>query len=156
MAAAEVALTQWSADGSDVLPSTPQQIDGPAKRQSTAIRVPMEFEVRGGRREIILPLGAETEPKAQANGPLVVALGKAFRWQKMLEEGEVGSLSALANQAGLDRSYVSRILGLVVLAPDIVKAILAGREPDGLSVAQLLNDVPMAWEQQRVQLDMSA
>jgi hypothetical protein len=87
---------------------------------------------------------------------LAVALGKAFKWQKMLEVGEARSLSALADQVGLDRSYVRRILRLVDLAPDIVQAIVAGHEPNGLSLAQLLNDVPMEWEQQRMQLGMPA
>ena len=134
--------------------------DGPAvpdkDGQTLDVRVPMEFKVRGGRKEIILPPGAAAEPQAQPNGPLAVALGKAFKWQKMLEAGQIESVSALANRVGLDRSYVRRILGLVVLAPDIVKAILEGREPNGLSLAQLLNDVPMAWEQQRARLGMTA
>jgi hypothetical protein len=124
--------------------------------QTMDVQVPMEFKVRGGRREIILPPGAETEPKAESNRPLVVALGKAFRWQKVLESGEVSSLTALANQVGLDRSYVGRMLQLADLAPDIVQAIVAGREPDGLSVAQLLGDVPVVWQEQRMRLGAPA
>jgi len=134
--------------------------NGPARLdtegQTLDLRVPMEFKVRGGRKEIILPPDAETEPQAQPNGPLAVALGKAFRWQKMLEEGEVGSLSALASRGGMDRSYVGRMLQLAYLAPDIVQAIVDGCEPDGLSLGQLLGNVPMKWEQQREQLGMPA
>jgi hypothetical protein len=86
----------------------------------------------------------------------VVALAKAFRWQKMLEMGEAGSLSTLAEQVGVDRSYVGRMLQLADLAPDIVQAIVDGRESDGLSVGQLLGDVPMGWEEQRVRLRVPA
>ena len=127
--------------------------DGPAvpdkDGQTLDAGVAMEFKVRGGRKEIVLPPGAEAGLKAQPNGTLVVAVGKAFRWRKMLEAGEVGSLSALADRVGLDRSYVGRMLQLADLAPDIVQAIVAGREPDGLSLGQLLGDVPVGWEEQR-------
>ena len=57
--------------------------------QTVDIRVPMEFKTRGGRKEIILPAGAGTEPKAQPNRPLVLALARAYRWQRMIDSGEV-------------------------------------------------------------------
>ena len=54
-------------------------------------------------------------------------------------------------RAGLDRSYVRRILALASLAPDIVEAIVEGREPSGLSLARLVKEMPMGWEEQRAQ-----
>ncbi len=62
--------------------------------QTLDIRVPMAFKVRGGRKEILLPPDAEAEPQAQPNGPLAVALAKAFKWENMLETGQVESVSA--------------------------------------------------------------
>ena len=54
----------------------------------------------------------------------------------------------------LDRSYVDRILRLTLLAPDIVDAIVAGREPSGLSLARLNNRLPLHWEDQRKRLGL--
>ncbi|HUT59848.1 MAG TPA: hypothetical protein VNA25_18540 [Phycisphaerae bacterium] len=76
--------------------------DGPdemAEEGRTAdLRVPMEFKVRGGRKEIILPPDAESEPepKAKRNQPLVLALARAHRWQRMIDSDDVGAFDKLA------------------------------------------------------------
>ena len=113
------------------------------------VHVPMEFKVRGGRKEIILPPDANTTPDVGPQRPLVVALARAFRWQKMLDTGQAGSIADLARKYDVDRSYVSRILQLTALAPNIVEAILAGKEPSGLSLGTLRGGVPVRWEEQR-------
>lgn len=74
---------------------------------------------------------AAAPPKPQPQRPLVVALAKAFKWQKMMESGEVGSIKELARRNHINPSYIARILRLATLAPDIVEAILDGREPSG-------------------------
>jgi len=129
------------------------QGDGPAEPgkdgQTVDVHVPMEFKRRGGRKEIVLPPDAETEPKAQQNRPLVLALARAHRWQRMIDSGEVPGVEAIAAQHGVDRAYVSRILGLTALAPDIIGAILAGHEPDGISLSKLHGEMPLCWQEQR-------
>jgi len=108
----------------------------------------MTFKVRGGRKEIILPQEAETEPKFQPNRPLVVALGKAYKWQEMLDSGEVGSFDELAARYGVDRSYIGRILKLMTLAPRITEVILSGTEPSSLSLRKLNRNLPLLWGEQ--------
>jgi site-specific DNA recombinase len=129
------------------------QGDGPVELgqdgQTVAIRVPMEFKVRGGRKEIILPAGAEAEPKAHPTQPMVLALARGHRWQRMLDAGSVPSVEAIAAQHGVDRTYVGRMLQLASLAPDIVQAILAGKEPSGISLSRLREGIPAMWEEQR-------
>ena len=120
------------------------------------IQVPMEFKIRGGRKEIILPPDAHTTPDVGPQRPLVLALARVFRWQEMLDTGEVGSLAELAHKHDVDRSYVGRMLKLTSLAPDIVEAILAGNEPSGLSLGTLREGVPLGWEQQRCALGGAA
>jgi len=134
------------------------QGDGPAANglvepgkdgQTVDVRAPMEFKVRGGRKEIILPAGAETEPKARPNRALVLALARAHRWQRMIETGEVPGMEAFAERHGVSRTYVARILQLTSLAPELAQAVLAGTEPSGMSLAKLRDDVPVAWDDQR-------
>ena len=57
----------------------------------------------------------------------------------------------LAKTEDLNRSYFSRVLRLAYLAPDITRAILEGRQPQGLTAARLTDDsyLPLAWPQQR-------
>lgn len=113
------------------------------------IRIPMRFQRRGGRKRIVAPDGSELSPttKPQPDGTLVKALARAWRWQRMLDEGVYTSVSDIAEAEQINRSYVSRILRLTLLAPDIVERILDGRDPPGL--AELVK-LPIAWHEQRL------
>jgi hypothetical protein len=121
------------------------QLDG----STLVMRIPMRFQRRGGRRRIVAPDGSELAPnsKPQPDGTLVKALARAWRWQRMLESSEYGTLVELADAEGIRRSYVCRVLRLTLLAPDIVERILDGRPTAGL--AQFLKPFPFEWELQR-------
>jgi hypothetical protein len=70
----------------------------------------------------------------------------------MIDSGEVGSLDELAVRYDVDRSYVGRILKLAGLAPDVVTAVLGGREPGGLALRRLPKLLPILWSKQRQML----
>jgi len=114
------------------------------------VRIPLQFKRRGGRKEIIAPEGPvpQASVPARTNRPLVLAVARAHRWRELLESGRYATIRELAADLGLDNSYVARILRLSLLAPDIVEAIVQGNEPDGLSLARLVN-LPAPWPQQR-------
>ena len=80
---------------------------------------------------------------------LVIAIARAHRWQKLLEEGKFESISDLAREIGLDVSFASRLLRLTLLAPDIIEAILMGEEPSGLSLTMLTKQLPVLWDKQQ-------
>ena len=86
---------------------------------SRAPRLPIRFRRRGGRKRIVAPDGSELVPssKPQPDGSLVKALARAWRWQRMLDEGVYASVSAIGDAENISKSYVSRILRLVLLAP---------------------------------------
>ena len=79
---------------------------------------------------------------------MVKALARALRWGKMLDEGEHATILDLARAKGVNATYVSRILRLTLLAPDIVEAILDGRQPAELQLDDLLAAFPLEWEEQ--------
>ena len=83
---------------------------------------------------------------------MITALARAFHWQELIDSGKYSSISDLGEALGLDRSYVSRIMRLTLLAPDIVEAIVEGREPSGLSLERLVKEMPVAWAEQREEL----
>jgi len=113
------------------------------------VRIPMRFQRRGGRKRIVAPDGSELAPatKPEPDGTLVKALARAWRWQQMLDEGQFASVRDLAEAERVGLSYISRILRLTLLAPDIVERILDGRGTVGL--AALLKPFPVEWERQR-------
>jgi hypothetical protein len=88
----------------------------------------MRFQRRGGRKRIVAPDGSAIAPssKRQPDSRLVKALARAWRWQCMLDEGVYTSVSEIGDAENISKSYVSRILRLALLAPDIIEAILGG------------------------------
>ena len=90
------------------------------------LHVPFRIVKRGGRKEMQLPEGA-AQPRRTDN-TLVKALARAFRWKRMLESGEFATIAELAEREGIAPSYMTRVLRLTLLAPDIVEAILDGRQ----------------------------
>ena len=67
----------------------------------------------------------------------------------MLEEGHHTSLTELARAEGINRSYLCRVLRLTVLAPDLVEAIVEGRQPEGLTLKAAMQPMPEVWEERR-------
>jgi hypothetical protein len=124
--------------------------------ESILIDIPMTFRRRGKRREIVLPPGTALADSPVPPSPLALAVARAFRWQEMIESGEAESVSDLARRLKLDTSFVARTIRLTALAPDVIGAILAGQEPDGLSLRRLRGDVPVLWEEQRHHISDSA
>lgn len=120
------------------------------------INVPLRLKKRAGRKEVILPdaFGDGNLSRTPHQEALVVALARAHRWQKLLDEGKFKSVSDLAREIGLDVSFAARLLRLTLLAPDIIEAILMGEEPSGLSLTMLTKPLPVVWDLQRKDLDM--
>ena len=114
------------------------------------VSIPVNFLRRGGRKQIVSPAGAAPwSPAPRVDSALVKAVVRAHRWRQMLESGEYASSAELAKTEKVNDSYVSRILRLTLIAPDIVEAILAGRQPSTLQLDDLLKPLPAAWAQQR-------
>ena len=114
------------------------------------VRLPLIFRKRGGRKTIVTPDVLAAPPRQDVT--LVKALARAFRWRRMLETGRYATVKDLAAGEKINASYVSRVLRLTLLAPDLVEAILDGRQPPGLSLPVLLEPLAAAWEEQRVSL----
>ncbi len=118
------------------------------------VRVPLAIRRRPGRRTVVTPMrdGGEVLP-TRADPTLVKALARAFRYQRLLDEGRYASISEMAQAERIERGYLGSLLRLTLLAPDIVEAILDGGEPDGLALPGLMRPIPSAWDEQRATLE---
>ncbi len=118
---------------------------------SIVVRVPLAIRRRPGRKTVVTPvcrLGGTVTP-TRADPALVKALARAFRYQRLLDEGRYASISEIAAAENIERGYLGSLLRLTLLAPDIVEYILDGRQPPGLSLPRLLEPFPLAWDEQR-------
>jgi hypothetical protein len=114
------------------------------------IRIPMRLRRRGGRKLIMTPEGVPMPtPKPRPDETLITALIRAHRWRRRIENGQARSITDLAEQEGVTDAYVCRLLPLTCMAPDVVEAILDGRQPKGLRLADVLGNGPLSWEEQQ-------
>ncbi|MEZ5769858.1 MAG: hypothetical protein R3D80_21085 [Paracoccaceae bacterium] len=113
---------------------------------TVTIHVPFHIVKRGGRKEMQLPEGAPTQRRPDS--ALVKALARAFRWKRMLESGEFATIAELAAREGITVSYLTRLLRMTLLAPDLVVAILDGRQGLEVTLARLMEPFPAEWADQ--------
>ena len=86
---------------------------------------------------------------ATIDNTMIKAIARAFRWQAMLENGTYGCIKDIAKRERINGSFVSRISRLALLAPDIVDAILEGKQPASLTLKDLMKPFPVGWDRQR-------
>jgi hypothetical protein len=80
---------------------------------------------------------------------LVKALARAWRWQNLLDRGAFSSVTEIAESEKISMSYVSRILRLALLAPDIVEAVLGGWADQQVVLEKLERPLPVERADQR-------
>jgi hypothetical protein len=117
-----------------------------------SVHVPFVIRKYGGRKQVVMP--ADTPAlslRQQVDSTLVKALARAFRWKRMLESGEFVTVKELAEHEKLGFSYMTRVLRLSLLAPEIVETILEGKQPPEITLASLLEPFPVGWDEQTEQ-----
>ena len=117
------------------------------------VRTPLSIRKRGGRKVVLSPdgsmlPGAPRQVTTTADPTLLKALGRAFRWQKLLDAGTYASISDIARAEKLDRTYVGDVLRLTLLAPWVVEAIVEGRQPMEMTLPVLMKPFAVGWEGQ--------
>jgi hypothetical protein len=118
------------------------------------VRVPLTFRKRGGHKLVIAPNGSDSwaPPRPRVDNAMVKAIARAFRWRKLLETGTHTSVAEIAAAEKINASYVGRVLRLTLLSPEIVEAILDGRQPADLQLEDLLRPFPVGWREQRAEI----
>jgi DNA invertase Pin-like site-specific DNA recombinase len=100
------------------------------------------------RKEIIFPGGRDSPPR-RLNHALILAIARANSWMRDLRGGKYTDTMDIARRLQLSDAHVRRILRFCYLAPDIVEAIVEGRQPRSLTVKRLLRGIPCDWADQR-------
>lgn len=114
------------------------------------VRVPLRIRRRPGRKMVVTPVGDGLPTHTtRADPTLLKALARAFRYQRMLDAGKYTTIAEMAAGEKLDRGYLGRLLQLTLLAPDIVEAIVEGRQAEGVTLPRLMEQAEMEWGRQR-------
>jgi site-specific DNA recombinase len=137
-----------------LFPSTPEAVDAKA---AVLIRdVPLRIKRRGVEMRLVIE-GRSASPTTP-DPVLLKEIRRAHRCFEALVSGQVGSVAELATLEEISDRYVSSVLPLAFLAPDIVEAIAAGRQPPDLTAHRLIRavELPIVWSAQKQLLGFPA
>jgi hypothetical protein len=112
------------------------------------VHVPLTFTIRGGRKTIVgqVPKLTHASPRTRFDDSVAKAFARAYRWKQKLEDGTYATVSELAKAENINESYVTRLLRLNLLAPEIVEAALNG--PTTLTVESISKSTTAIWREQ--------
>jgi hypothetical protein len=120
---------------------------------SITVRVPLAIRHRPGRKTVVTPMTDGVAPiTTRADPALVKALARAFRYQRMLDQGRYASITEMAAAEKIERGYLGSLLRLTLLAPDIVEVILDGMPGELLTLQHVMGIFLPEWERQHVQI----
>ena len=117
------------------------------KKMTTLI--PVKIKWHGGRKKVI-PAATLPDQQPEHDASMLVALSRAYHWQRLLDTGVVDSGSDIARREGLHQTTVNALLRLTQLSPALVRDILNGRQPNTLSMRWLkTHELPWEWDEQQ-------
>ena len=125
--------------------------DGESSSELAPPTIILPFEVRRRGVESRLVIGGEQQRPPAVDQRLIDAIAKAMNWMQRLTSGATKTTTELAREDSIDDGEISRVLPLAFLAPDIVEAIVQGRQPVALTTRYLkrLKPLPASWAEQR-------
>jgi hypothetical protein len=112
------------------------------------LKVPLLGARPRARKEILIPGNGGSVPR-HIDQALMLALARARSWMRALRQGEYADTVEIGRRFGFSNAHVRRLLRFAYLAPDILEAIVDGRQPRSLTVRVLLRSIPLAWSDQR-------
>jgi hypothetical protein len=101
---------------------------------------------------LIIPSQSVDQAPGTAVPALIKAVSRAHEWVRQIVAGEYKDQRAIAAATGLNERYVSRIIQSAFLAPDIVEAIVKARQAPEVTLATLLDSVPLSWTEQTAKM----
>jgi DNA invertase Pin-like site-specific DNA recombinase len=107
------------------------------------------FKRRGAETKLVLPGLAKQKHSSRSDSVLIKAIARGRAWFEELATGRARSLQVLAKRDGISRRYIGRLIGLAFLSPEMVEAILQGRQSVELTATRLTElDLPLDWTEQ--------
>ena len=122
--------------------------------ETLTVQIPLRLRKRGGRKLVVVPEGAAASAprRTRVDGAMMKAIARAHRWREVLENSTHATIAEIAATEELNASYVGRVLRMTLLAPEVVEAILDGRQSEQMTLAALMRPFPVIWQQQMQEL----
>lgn len=115
---------------------------------TTRVFIPLSFKRQNGRPRIMAP---DLEPHFQArvqDHHILRALGRAWAWRRKLESGEAATIHDIATAEGFTDRFVSRMMRLAYLSPDVLERLLLWRDQPSVTIVQVIEATYLPWAEQ--------
>ncbi len=149
-------MTEATYEGNPWLRRVRVDIDGSAQQFMTGSQritvVPLKIRRKQNRKLLTPPSGTSAEAYGGLDLPMIKTLGKAFYWQRLIDEGKYASTIDLARALKLEAGWVAEVIRMTNLAPEIIEAILDGSQPRHLNLHTIRGRneaLPREWEEQK-------
>ena len=119
--------------------------------QKIIVHVPINLRKWGGKKVVVGPVGQDLRKldcHIRKDDKLLKALGRAYKWQKLIETGQCKNAQEISEIENINRSYVLRVLRLMRLSPKIIQSVLDGNQPDGFGLSSVEKTFPALWDEQ--------
>jgi hypothetical protein len=137
----------------------PTNLDRPQKSVHPDDLICLTIEAKlkrsGGEVHLVIPPNSSEVSSHQPNPSLMKAVARARGWYERVLEVKSSDQRSLTLHAGMTERYIGKVFGCAFLAPDIVEAILEGRQPRDLTFKNLCSNIPLSWIEQRKQFGFS-
>lgn len=107
--------------------------------------IPLTIRRRNGRPKILPPEPAIEQQSRSQDPHILKALGRAWAWRRKLETGKATTIQDIAKAEKVTDRFVSRIMRLAYLSPDVLEHMLISREPPAVSVNELIEATYLPW-----------
>ncbi len=115
---------------------------------TTRVFIPLTQRRRNGRPRI-MPPEPEAHFQSRSQDPHILkALGRAWAWRRRLEAGEAATIHDLAKADDFTDRFVSRVMRLAYLSPDVLEHLVITLDPPSVSVNELIDASYMPWAKQ--------
>jgi hypothetical protein len=132
-------------------PQTQDTMNDP-NQQPIALTIETRLKRCGGEMRLIIPVQSADRAPGSAVPALLKAISRAHEWVRQIVAGEYKDQRAIAKATGFNERYVSRIIQSAFLAPEIVEAIVKGRQAPEITLVALLDEVPLSWAEQNAKM----
>jgi hypothetical protein len=127
----------------------PSSASEAASDSAVELTAAVAFTRRGAETKLVPPELAQRSHSSTCDSVLIKAIARGHAWFEKLATGRARSLQELAKRDGITRRYIRRLFGLAFLSPQLVEAILQGRQPVELTATRLTElDLPLDWTEQ--------
>ena len=117
---------------------------------TTRVFIPLTQRRRNGRPRILPPEPEAHFQSRSQDAHILRALGRAWAWRRRLETGEVATIHDLAKAEGFTDRFVSRVMRLGYLSPDVLERLVISRDPPSVSVNELIDATYLPWAEQTI------